>query len=713
MKFIIRHSLLILCLALLWPFTMEAQEHLTGVMCNPVVAKAYKQAPQKGTRDAVAVKLPFVEEFSNYTGYPNDRLWMDRTAFVNSTYCINPPSMGVATLDALDEQGRVYAHAERSTFAADTLTSALIRLDSNFTQNRPMRSSDSVYFSFYYQPGGGCSGSSAVEWERIGDAPEHDDELVLEFGYATGNMVFVGYYYAAYYIPAEEHYVAGDTMENPYMPGTIYIFESNAFGGEIIMLPADSLFGPEYVWNQVWSSNGCNLETWLSENPLQYFKQVLIPITDEQYFRNNFQFRFRNYASLDLDSWSGNNIVGWSSNCDQWNIDYIQLDINRTADDIYPSDVAFVAPTTTALSQYQSMPWHQYRATDMAPEFHNSLSNLSNTTQNVGYQYTVEKNPGGQIYYSIINFINATPYSQGGLHTYTPHATPSIDYAYTYDGADSASFTITHLFRMEGTNDKCKANDTCRFEQKFYNYYAYDDGTAEAGYSLLSTMSDPVSLLAVQFTLAEPDTLRCVRMWFNSALNDENFGEFTLMVWDDDNGLPGNVIYSLPAQYPKHGHEFLDFVNYYPEEPVPISGTFYVGFMQEHNIQLNIGFDQNNDARGHFFYSINDFWHESFYKGAPMIRPVVGKAYDHSGIVSQEKPVIKVYPNPTTSIVHFDGLDETGDVQFRVSDLYGRTLNFRQNGNLEIDFSDKPAGIYFVTIIQDNHVLKTEKIIKH
>lgn len=691
---------------------MRAQEFLTGITQNSILVKAYNSNTPKGTRD-ISVRLPFTEDFSNYTGYPSSELWTDRKCFVNNTFAIMPPSIGVATFDALDENGKIYAHADRTTFPADTLTSVCIRLDSNFTQHRPMRVSDSLYFSFYYQPGGGCSGTPPVGWERIGDAPEHDDALVLEFGYATGNMVFQGFVYGEYILGEGEYHIAGDTIENPFIPGTYYIFESNAFAGETILIPADSIFGPEYVWNEVWSSYGCSLDSWLAQNPLDYFKQVLIPITDEQYLRNNFQFRFRNYASLDLDSWSGNNIVGWASNCDQWNIDYIRIDINRNAEDFYPSDVAFVSPTTSALSLYQSMPWHQYRTSDMAEKFHNQLSNISSETRNVGYQYSVVKQPGDTVYQSTINYMNATPYYDSGLHTYVPHAEPAIGFDYPYDGADSALFRITHVFKMEGTSDENRHNDTCVFEQKFYNYYAYDDGTAEAGYSLLSTLSNPESYLAVQFTLAEPDSLRCVRMWFNSVINDENFGNFTLMVWDDDNGRPGNVIYSLPAQLPAHAADYLNFVSYYPEEPIPVEGTFYVGFLQTHNIQLNLGFDQNNDARGHFFYNVANEWKESFYKGAPMIRPVVGKYFDYTGIADHKTTEVRLYPNPTTGMLYISTDEDLQNPDYQIIDIYGRLLEQgRAEGNT-IDLSRQKPGVYFIRMSHDNRIITTEKIIKH
>lgn len=694
------------------PFLAHSQEFVTGLACNPVIAKAAKQQP-RAAKNGEALPLPFVEDFSVGIGYPDVRKWQDRLAFVNNSFPIYPPSIGAVTMDALDAQGVVYPQASREAFPADTLTSSPIRLDSNFTHHRPMYVSDSLYFSFYYQPGGGSRQTPPVEWERVGDAPEFDDELILEFGYATGNIIFMGYTYGEYTIGPDEYYVAGDTIDNPFIPGLIYIFESNAFPGETILMPYDSIFGPEYVWNEVWSTHGCTLDSWLAENPLQYFKQVLIPITDPQYLRNNFQFRFRNYASLDLDAWSSGNIVGWASNCDQWHIDYIRLDVDRYANDLYPNDVAFVSPTTSALSLYQSMPWHQYRTSDMGANFHNDLSNLSSATKNTFYNYSVKKDGVTNIYTSTVNNENASPYHTNGLHTYPYHAEPAINFSYTYDNEDSASFTITHVFRMEGANDELLRNDTCSFEQKFYNYYAFDDGTAEGGYCLLSSQGNPDASLAVQFTLAQPDTLRCVRMYFNHALNNENVDYFTLMVWDDNNGQPGNVIYSMESQLPAFGEEYLQFVNYYPEEPVAIEGTFYVGFRQTHNTQLNLGFDQNNDARGHFFYKTTNEWRESFYRGAPMIRPVVGKAYDHSGIRQPQEQTLKLYPNPTTGDLFIGEMEETDGLEYQIFDLYGRMLDAQPVEGGRIRTAPLVPGMYMVRILKDHSIISTEKIIKH
>ena len=704
----IKFSILILCFI---PFLGISQEMLTGVTQNAAIVNAAKKGlPSRSTS---AMKLPIMDDFSNYTGYPSPDKWLDRQGYVNRGFAIYPPSIGVVTLDALNEYGQVYAHATRHPFPADTLTSNLIRLDSNFTLQRRMQVGDSVYLSFFYQPAGGSQTADAGGWEIVGDAPEHSDKLVLEFCYATGNIVFVGFQYGEYIIEEGQYYSAGDSVENPFFPGTYYVFENDAYSGQTILMPADSLFADEYVWNEVWSSFGCSMHDWIAENPLQYFKQVMIPITDEQYFRDNFQFRFRNYASLDQDNWTSSNIVGWSSNCDQWNIDYIRLDIDRTNNDLYPNDVAFVSPSISSLKEYQSMPWKQYRASDMIAKFHNDLSNLSNSPKNTYYTFNIVKNHQQTIYVSPLNNENANPYYPNGLHLYENHATPLLEMEYDYDGADSAVFTITHIFSMVGGNDVCKSNDTSVFEQKFYNYYAYDDGTAEAGYSLLSTKANPQASFAVKFTLAEPDTLQAVRFWFNHTLNDENVAPFTLMVWDDQNGFPGNVLYEKQFLLPEFADDYLDFVPYYLDEPLAVSGSFYVGFYQNHDVQLNIGFDQNNDARGKFFYRTAADWNESFYKGAPMIRPVVGKSFDHSSIRPYNLTDIKLYPNPTHDKLYIQHDFEEEGLQYQILNIYGQCLESGQLKADELSLAPYAEGIYFVKLFAKNKPVKTEKIIKH
>jgi hypothetical protein len=75
---------------------------------------------------------------------------------------VNPRSLGVVTFDGLNEQGYPYQIGTSVTNYGDRLTSKPINLGS-------FSASDSVYFSFLYQPQG------------LGDVPENGDSLLLEF----------------------------------------------------------------------------------------------------------------------------------------------------------------------------------------------------------------------------------------------------------------------------------------------------------------------------------------------------------------------------------------------------------------------------------------------------------------------------------------------------------------------------------------------------
>lgn len=91
-------------------------------------------------------------------------LWEDDDVFVNNTYPLNPPTIGVATFDGLSRTGMPYDFEDFSSFGvADHLTSVPIGLQ--------YPASDSVYLSFQYQSRG-----------LSGDAyPQPQDSLVLEF----------------------------------------------------------------------------------------------------------------------------------------------------------------------------------------------------------------------------------------------------------------------------------------------------------------------------------------------------------------------------------------------------------------------------------------------------------------------------------------------------------------------------------------------------
>lgn len=151
-----------------------AQEQVIPLPFNPVITQS-KISPQASVRNILS--LPFLDDFSYQTIYPDPNKWVDRQAFVNSTFPFNPPSFGVATLDGLKENGQPYdsvGHSFYSIGGADTLTSQPILLGS-------YSPADSVYFSFFYQPGGLGDPPNSEAFNQGNFNNGFGDSLVLEF----------------------------------------------------------------------------------------------------------------------------------------------------------------------------------------------------------------------------------------------------------------------------------------------------------------------------------------------------------------------------------------------------------------------------------------------------------------------------------------------------------------------------------------------------
>jgi hypothetical protein len=634
---------------------VQAQEFLTGLRTNPQIIKIFETQPlPKSKGENTPLLLPFFEDFSNYTGYPNENLFIDKQAFVNNTFAVYPPTIGVVTLDALNEKGEIYPHLNMSSKGADTLTSRFIRLDSLFIGGvvKEITLEDSLYFSFYFQPGGGGVAGVGAE-SFIGNQPNKNDSLVLEFGYTIDSLT---------------------------------------------------------VWKHIWSTPGFNISQWTSENPLKYFEQVLIPITDKKYLCDRFQFRFRNYASLEPRQ----GISGWEGNVDQWHIDYIRLDVDRSYQDVFTNDLAFVNPTTSFLDKYQAMPWKQYHPADRKARFHNDLTNLSSGTRAATYKYMVTQNGNAVYEYIAPGTIDVFSYSDHGLHNNEIKQTdPEILFTPTL--TDTATVKITHVFQNVGGLDFCTANDTCVHEQKFYNYYAYDDGTAEYGYCLNNQYN--IAFLAMKFSIRVPDSLCGIQMWFNHTKNDENSEAlFNFMIWEDDNGQPGDTIYTSEANKPEFANKFWNFVEYPLERKILVSGDIWVGFEQQGNVQLNIGFDQNTDSREFFKFNTLGIWETSVFKGTPMMRPVLGESLKLS-INCCEKPVSKtmIAPNPTTGELRVTSY-ELRVTSIEVFDVFGRNVSSHHlipSSSHQINVSHLPSGIYFVRILKENNTFETHKVIKN
>jgi hypothetical protein len=107
------------------------------------------------------LNLPFEDDFSAFSAAPASRWWVDNKASVNRTMGLDERTLGVATLDGLDELGFPYDPTDNtSDTLADVLTSRYINL---------LPSQNGLWLTFFYQNGG------------RGERAEPDDTLVLDF----------------------------------------------------------------------------------------------------------------------------------------------------------------------------------------------------------------------------------------------------------------------------------------------------------------------------------------------------------------------------------------------------------------------------------------------------------------------------------------------------------------------------------------------------
>ena len=564
-----------------------------------------KPAVQK--KNQTLLTLPFFDDFARFPllCYPDQSLWSDSLVYVNNSYPFNPPSVGVATFDAVDASGNLYASAGTRPFYADVLASRPINLK--------FSPSDNIYLSFYYQPQG------------LGEAPEKTDSLTLDF-YAPKNG----------------------------------------------------------AWHRIWAMPG---------DTLQPFRPVIIPITDTLFLQEGFRVRFRNIASLS----NFTDDPGRIDNDDHWHIDYVYLNRGRSVSDTIPDDVAFVFLPSSVLKTYETIPWSHYEAAtnrEMLPYLTYMYRNLFGVERKVDRNLQIKGVNLAYQYHFPSTADNIGPFAET---TYNPDIEkfPSAS-------NDSTLFRIRCWLTTDTVSIRkiYRWNDTVEFVQKFSNYYAWDDGSAEFGYGL-SGQGAEVAQLAYRFTSFKRDTLRAVMMYFNRTLNDINQVPFDLAVWNNRNGQPGDLLY---RQENINLIPYFDGLNrfhtYHLDEAVALPDTFYVGWIQTASTFLNIGFDINRVHNNQIFYNINGTWKNSKFAGSLMIRPVVGKSLLTRAEQHAVQETLRVWPNPASDYLR---LQFSGNDYLQIKDVsvvrFDGTVVWR-NSSLPkyINLECFPEGLYMVVI---------------
>jgi len=427
-------------------------------------------------------------------------------------------------------------------------------------------------------------------------------------------------------------------------------------------------------WEQVWFSSG---------QSMQEFKKVIKLLDEPKFLHNEFQFRFRNYATL-------------SGNFDHWHIDYVKVDEFLNPDDtITLNDVSFVYAAPSFLKRYEQMPWAHFKD-DKSAEMNDTAAIFlrnNGASINVDYQYNIFEN-GIQIsHYPTLapsRNVSVLDYDTIGNFEFSNPPIAINSSMFTSLFPDSVSFVIQHIL---GTGiDDNKWNDTLYSQQEFNSSFAYDDGSAESAYGI----NVAGAKLAYQFKLNRPDTLRAIQMYFPQMLDSVSHIPFYLTVWDDNAGQPGNIIHQQMV-YPKHT-ESGKFHYCYLDSLFRMVGAFYVGWEQTTSDLLNIGLDKNKFANEYMFYNTGAGWMNSSYPGSWMMRPIVSKDEVFLNAINEIQYSFIIYPNPVKEQLNIRA--STCNNLISIYNLQGRLVKqvFTQDEECEINVTDFSVGMYIVEV---------------
>jgi len=117
------------------------------------------------------ISLPFLDDFSTPNKSLNLNWWKANSkVWINNSMGLNPPSIGVATFDGNDPDGRPYVRSGEASGFGDSLVSLPINMSLV-----PENKRNTVVFSFYWQKKG------------LGEEPDLEDVFQLLFKNAQGN----------------------------------------------------------------------------------------------------------------------------------------------------------------------------------------------------------------------------------------------------------------------------------------------------------------------------------------------------------------------------------------------------------------------------------------------------------------------------------------------------------------------------------------------
>ena len=446
------------------------------------------------------------------------------------------------------------------------------------------------------------------------------------------------------------------------------------------------------------------------------FIQILLPINSAKYFHEKFQFRFRTFGKQ-------------SGQFDVWHIDYVYLDkiranpqlqqYNSTLKKLYFYDYAFKNPINSILKNYNAMPLTQFLAKpekELSDSVKADVYDLWFINNIVAATFTIENLLTKKILVSLPK--KGEKLQADVITNQTTSFAVKNTFADSLKKETGSKVILKAKFNMN-SQDFFRMNDTISRIVELDNYYAYDDGTAEAG----AYLKKGFGRVAIQFINNKPDAVQAIRINLQTLLDSTRLANtnLSLQVMANDRGKPGRILRGLSSKikYPSTQNGFIE----YTFEPVAVADTFYIGYTQLSDDEaLVVGIDNSSPqfAKNHF-YNISNEWINvnkvtsasgfNPIRGSLMIRPVMGGIAKEITLATEEEIQdrnLVISPNPTFDIIRWN---DTSLKNVEIMDMSGRNILMQKTDNQEINISNLNTGTYILRLSNDKNTF-VRKIVK-
>lgn len=447
------------------------------------------------------------------------------------------------------------------------------------------------------------------------------------------------------------------------------------------------------------------------------FSQHFERINESKFLHSGFQFKFEVIGNLEGDF-------------DIWNLDYVYLNAGNTPvntqDNAYDSyeDRTFSEKPKTPFADYYAIPLKHLNENwlieniDTASFIYNNLwagnaNNFSFGTEFFSIVYDTLK-PNQVIDSLEVDGVFLTDLQDTAQFIYHPGNKNQFINHLLSEKNNEDSVYLNFQFNL-GTNDSLffetidgvavyypelsfRQNDTVSTTIALHDYYAFDDGTAESRVQLNSRNYQ----LAQSFDLIGEQFLTGIEIYAPNVSQNASTQNITLLVWDDLTSDTDDILRAQNVLI-NESESINQFQRFTFDRPVLLSGEFFIGYREENDDPVSIGFDKNTNSATRLFYNQGGEWEPNItLEGSVMIRPV----FDPKEVpVSNDKSIsqkldVKAYPNPSKGIIK---LTQEVD-QIEIYDLQGRLKLSKTNigSSQSIDISHLPNNLYLIKLRKGN-----------